>query len=271
MKKLVFDYQMKLTFSAPVTEHRFQLRCVPHTGPRQQVIDLAVDVEPPVRLDNDIDSFDSVVMTGYLPTPHTSFGYEVSGIAFVDTAGVRNEPYKPLYRFPSALTQPGPNVAALTERCKDRLRSERNTGSPVEQAKVVMDEVYKAFQYTPGATTIRTTADQALGLGKGVCQDYAHAMLAVCRQLGIMSRYIAGLLGGEGATHAWMEVYHKGRWIGLDPTHNRMVDDNYITIAHGRDYRDCMIDIGTFESEDGKDVSQSQWVNASVHEAPDKA
>lgn len=77
------------------------------------------------------------------------------------------------------------------------------------------------------------------------------------------ARYIAGLLGGEGATHAWVEVYHNERWIGLDPTHNRMVDDNYITIAHGRDYRDCMLDIGIFS---GCNVQQHQWVNASVRE-----
>ena len=80
---------------------------------------------------------------------------------------------------------------------------------------------------------------------------------------GIDARYIAGLLGGEGATHAWVEVYQDGRWVGLDPTHNRLVDDSYITIAHGRDYRDCMLDIGIFS---GYNVQQSQWVNASVHE-----
>jgi len=59
----------------------------------------------------------------------------------------------------------------------------------------------------------------------------------------------------RGATHAWVEVYHDERWIGLDPTHNRMVDDNYITIAHGRDYRDCMLDIGIFS---GCNVQQHQ-------------
>lgn len=61
-----------------------------------------------------------------------------------------------------------------------------------------------------------------------------------------------------------MEVYHNGRWIGLDPTHDRMVDDTYITLAHGRDYRDCMLDIGIFSSQG--QVEQRQWVNASVHE-----
>ena len=130
-------------------------------------------------------------------------------------------------------------------------------------ARIIMDEVYHSFTYTPGATTIRTTAEQALTQHRGVCQDYAHVMLSVCRHVGLPTRYIAGLLDGEGATHAWVEVYHDHRWFGLDPTHNRMVDDNYITIAHGRDYRDCMLDIGIFS---GADVKQTQWVNASVHE-----
>ena len=147
--------------------------------------------------------------------------------------------------------------------CSAKLAELGGDATAVEQAQVVMGEVFRAFTYTPGATTIRTTAEQALTQGTGVCQDYAHVMLAVCRHLGLTARYIAGLLGGEGATHAWTEVYHDGRWIGLDPTHNRMVDDNYITIAHGRDYRDCMLDIGIFS---GDNVSQSQWVNASVHE-----
>ncbi len=103
--------------------------------------------------------------------------------------------------------------------------------SPIEVACEIMDEVYKAFTYTPGSTTIKTTAEEALAQGKGVCQDYAHVMLAVCRNLGLASRYIAGMLGGEGATDAWVEIYHEGRWVGLDRTHNRLIDDNYILFA----------------------------------------
>ena len=264
MKKLHFDYEMKLNFSSPVTDHRFQLRCIPATGPRQQVIDTKVTIDPDVEAETTIDSFDSVVMTGFIPEPHTHFSYRVTGIAFVDNEHIKSEIYKPLYRFDSALTIPGPSVTAVIEMCKNRLRGEHNSGSPVAVATVVMDEVYKAFTYTPGSTTVRTTAEQALTQGKGVCQDYAHVMLAVCRHVGLTARYIAGLLGGEGATHAWIEVYNKDCWIGLDPTHNRLVDDNYITIAHGRDYRDCMLDIGVFS---GNNVTQKQWVNASVHEA----
>ena len=187
----------------------------------------------------------------------------VTGIAFVDNAHIHKEAYKPLYRFNSALTIPGPNVEAMIAVCRERLAALPSDATPVQQAAEVMDEVYKAFVYTPGSTTIRTTAEQALAQRKGVCQDYAHVMLSVCRHVGLTARYIAGLLGGEGATHAWVEVYQDGRWVGLDPTHNRLVDDSYITIAHGRDYRDCMLDIGIFS---GYNVQQSQWVNASVHE-----
>ena len=266
MKKLKFDYQMKLQFSSPVTEHRFQLRCIPASGPRQQIVDVEMSLEPAVGLEKLVDSFDSVVVCGYIPEPHDVFSYRVSGIAFVDTENTKPEPFKPLYRFDSALTTPGPCLERLIDVCRARIAALPDDADPVTRASEVMDEVYRAFVYTPGATTIRTTAEQALSLGKGVCQDYAHVMLAACRHTGIAARYIAGMLDGEGATHAWVEVFQDGRWVGLDPTHNRAADDNYITIAHGRDYRDCMLDIGVFS---GDRVKQSQWVNVSVHEARD--
>lgn len=263
MKKLVFDYAMKLNFSSPVTDHRFQLRCVPASGPRQQVVDVKVKVTPDTALETQNDAFDSVVMTGYVPQPHDSFEYSVTGIAFVDNDHTKPEDYKPLYRFDSGLTIPGAAITALIERCTAMMDDGGRSLDRREQAALVMQEVYEAFTYTPGATTIRTTAEEALEQGTGVCQDYAHVMLAVCRHIGLPSRYIAGLLGGEGATHAWVEIYDQDRWVGFDPTHNRPVNDEYITIAHGRDYRDCMLDIGIFS---GANVTQQQWVNASVHE-----
>ena len=200
MKKLVFDYEMKLSFSSPVTDHRFQLRCIPTTGPRQQVIDVAVKIEPDVELETTIDSFDSVVMTGFIPEPHTMFNYSVTGIAFVDNAHIKSEIYKPLYRFNSALTVPGPAIEALIGICRERIASLPADCTPIDQAREVMDEVFKTFVYTPASTTIRTTAEEAFAQRKGVCQDYAHVMLSVCRHVGLTARYIAGLLGGEGAT-----------------------------------------------------------------------
>lgn len=264
MKKLSFDYEMRLVFGGPVSEHRFQLRCVPATRARQQIVDARLVVSPSCHLDMQIDSFGSVVACGYLPDPHDSFSCAVTGIAFVDAANARSDPEKPLYRFESALTAPGPAVAALAEACRSRMGALGAGALVVERASAIMHEVFSAFSYEPGSTTVRTTAEEALEQGRGVCQDYAHVMLAVCRRLGIAARYIAGMLDGEGATHAWVEVYdERGVWVGLDPTHDRPAGDSYIVIAHGRDYRDTQIDIGLFS---GAGVSQTQWVNASVHE-----
>ena len=79
-----------------------------------------------------------------------------------------------------------------------------------------------------------------------MCQDYTHIMLGLCRQLGIPARYVAGFMIGEGATHAWLEVYARGHWIGIDPTNNRIVDDMYIKMSEGRDASDCIVDKGLF-------------------------
>ena len=132
MKKLVFDYEMKLTFSSPVTDHRFQLRCVPATGPRQQVVDVEVAIEPDVELETTIDSFDSVVMTGFIPQPHTIFSYSVKGIAFVDNAHIKSEIYKPLYRFNSALTIPGPCIEAMIAACRARIAGLPADATPID-------------------------------------------------------------------------------------------------------------------------------------------
>lgn len=264
MKKLSFDYEMRLTFGGPVTDHRFQLRCIPATRSRQQVVDVRLEVDPACELHTQTDSFGSVVATGYLPDAHDHFSYAVTGIAFVDVEHAGSDPVKPLYRFDSALTTPGPAIEALVGTCRERLAALGPGASVVERATEVMHVVYAAFVYAPGSTTVRTTAEEALAQGRGVCQDYAHVMLAACRHVEIAARYIAGMLGGEGATHAWVEVYdERGVWVGLDPTHDRPAGDTYIVIAHGRDYRDTKIDIGLFS---GAGVSQTQWVNASVHE-----
>src|SRR6202044_891456 len=100
----------------------------------------------------------------------------------------------------------------------------------------------------------RTTASEALAHGRGVCQDYAHIMLAACRLLGLPARYVSGHLRGEGGSHAWVEVLHphplrQGFWFaeGWDPTHDRRVDADYLVVAVGRDYGDVAPLTGYYE------------------------
>ncbi len=105
--------------------------------------------------------------------------------------------------------------------------------------------LYRRFKYTPGATDVRTPLTEFAKNGRGVCQDYAHAMLGICRSLGIPARYVSGYIYagadfvGAEASHAWVEVYLPGSgWMGYDPTNNTAVVEAHVKIGHGRDYGD---------------------------------
>ncbi|WP_165052686.1 MULTISPECIES: transglutaminase family protein [unclassified Adlercreutzia] len=127
-------------------------------------------------------------------------------------------------------------------------------------AQRLCTRVFDSFEYAPGATDTTTTAAEAYEAGRGVCQDYAHVLIALCRALGIPARYVTGLMVGEGATHAWVEVHDGERWRGLDPTHNCVVDDRYMLFATGRDFEDCPIERGMFRGK----AEQTQKVSASL-------
>ncbi len=103
----------------------------------------------------------------------------------------------------------------------------------------------KRFTYQTGVTSVQTSLEEFVEHGKGVCQDFVHAMLAVCRSQGIPARYVSGYVYGgtdflgADATHAWLEVLIPGAgWIGFDPTNNILETENHIKIGFGRDYDD---------------------------------
>ena len=83
-----------------------------------------------------------------------------------------------------------------------------------------------------------------LALGRGVCQDFAHVLLAACRSVGIAARYVSGYLhdptltGDNAASHAWVDVWDEAGWSALDPTHGREQTEAYVRVAVGRDYAD---------------------------------
>ncbi len=260
MRKLRFDYQTSLEFSDPVGDHRFQLRCLPPNLSQQRICDLEFTLEPACELAYGTDSFANPVVTGRIVEPHNSFSYHVGGIAFVDQSRHQKQVYKPLYRYQSAFTQQGEALEAFTAEVGRGIARNVWAASPVEQARYVMGAVHDRLSYQPGSTTVRTVAEEALSLGCGVCQDYAQVAISVCRGLGLMAKYVAGVYDAEGATHAWFEVYQSGCWHPFDPTNNRVVDDAYIKISNGRDYGDCMLSIGVFSGGAG----QLQTIHAKV-------
>lgn len=129
----------------------------------------------------------------------------------------------------------------------------------------IMDYIYSEYEYDTIATNVTTHASETLENKRGVCQDFAHAMVALCRSLRIPARYVSGYfydatrdrsLRGSEASHAWAEVYVEPLgWVGLDPTNRKVVDDTYIILARGRDYRDVAPVVGAFMGN-GKSAMQ---------------
>lgn len=115
--------------------------------------------------------------------------------------------------------------------------------------------IFKNFRYVKGITDIETTVDEILEHKAGVCQDFAHLMLHILKSLKIPCRYVSGYicpnkngLRGEGATHAWVDVYIPGNgWVGIDPTNNLWVTNNHVILAVGRHFKDCTPMKGTFK------------------------
>jgi transglutaminase-like putative cysteine protease len=104
-----------------------------------------------------------------------------------------------------------------------------------------MNFVHGFLKYEPQATHVHTHMRDVIKERRGVCQDYAHLMIGLCRGLKIPARYVSGYLATEAAsaTHAWVEVFIPGcGWQALDPTHNCQADGTYVNIAIGRDYAD---------------------------------
>jgi len=129
------------------------------------------------------------------------------------------------------------------------------TGVPLLMAaRDLMERIYTDFEYSSESTEVNTPAVEALSLRKGVCQDFAHIMVACLRAMGLPARYVSGYLLthpppgqprliGSDASHAWASVYvpdlpgDQG-WCDFDPTNNRTPGVDYVTLATGRDYSD---------------------------------
>ena len=144
------------------------------------------------------------------------------------------------YLTPSPYIAFGPDVLSIAEEVKSTAN------------EAVFDFLFKLskwihdnLDYDPDATHVHSKLDEILGLRAGVCQDFAHLMIACCRMMGIPSRYVSGYLfcghedslRGDHATHAWVDcLMPDGRWLAFDPTNELLANDRYIRIHTGRDY-----------------------------------
>ncbi len=239
MLQLEFTYRTNIRFETPATEHYFTLRCLPRPSTTQHMLSSQLSLYPEGAWSLQRDGYGNLLQVGVCRAPHTSFSFAASGRAAVDLDRRRPESCHPSFRCPSPLTRGTPEMEAFL---KENLPEK---GSPLEKADALMRAVYGHVTYEPGTTSISTTAAQAFAQRRGVCQDEAQILITLCRMAGIPARYACGFTVGEGATHAWVQIWNDDRmWYGLDPTRNQQVDETYLTLAVGRDYQDCPVDRG---------------------------
>ncbi|MGC8541885.1 MAG: transglutaminase family protein, partial [Phycisphaerae bacterium] len=118
----------------------------------------------------------------------------------------------------------------------------------------IMAAINRDFTYQAGVTTVASPVTEMLGHGRGVCQDFAHLMIATLRKLGVPARYVSGYIHagrqsyrGAAQSHAWCEVYFPSAgWLPFDPTNNCMVGEYFVKVGLGRSYRDVPPHKGVF-------------------------
>ena len=206
-----------------------------------------------VRFENRQDRFGNVIVDAFAPRISSAIEF----LAEVSVERSSSEPNRlprgwqeqSYLLEPTLLTAADPPI----DRVADELREKAEWG--LDLADRINDWVYQSITYKGGITGVRTTAAEALAQGFGVCQDYAHIMLAICRSAELPSRYVSGHLVGQGGTHAWVEVIlpvddESGDAIAwaFDPTHASRGGLEYVTIAVGADYSDVAPTSGTYQS-----------------------
>jgi transglutaminase-like putative cysteine protease len=254
--RLAVTHRTSFHYSSPVSQSVNTLRLEPRTFPYQKTLSALVRVLPATRLRRYTDLFQNVTHQFELPTPHAKLEIESRirvhnlPLAIPDASrsaglGELRDPAVRERIWP--YLQESPRVSRSPEVWRHALDAAGGSDSIHQQAAAIMEWIHREFTYEPGATCVKARLEQSFELRRGVCQDFTHVMLGMCRSIGIPARYASGYLYngprdtlvGAQASHAWCEVYLPAAgWIGFDPTNNTLADERYVKIAVGRDYED---------------------------------
>lgn len=239
MLRYIYNYQVVTQFSQEVKAHALMLRCMPAINACQHVDEEHIVFSPLFRMHRGVDAYGNRTLYGGTRDAHNVVAYVSTGIVSQGEYIIPESQPQPFYKIPSQLTMPSEEImkeTASIPKMKDAY----------EQAMEISHRVNELMEYVPNSTILGTTASNAFNEKKGVCQDFAHIMIAMCRYMGVPARYVNGFIMGEGETHAWVEVHDGYAWRAVDPTHDTFVCSGYIKLSHGRDAFDCTVDRGTF-------------------------
>jgi len=269
------------SYSMPSIESHNEVRLMPLTDANQRCIEFQLKIDPPCK----IFSYDEPGGTvHYFGVRSAHPLLEILAEAVVETC-LENpfeglnllEPDWDLYdeaasrqSYAEFLTE-GPYVTINDEvrQIAERARTGSN-GTVADFLRRLTRWIHETLTYDPDATHVHSKLEEVLALRAGVCQDFAHLMIACCRSVGIPSRYVSGYLfvggaagmRGEQATHAWIEcLLPTGKWLGLDPTNDLLVNDRYVSVHVGRDYSDVTPTRGVYIGTPAKSLEVSVSVD----------
>ena len=257
-------------YEVPASESFAELRVWPVNNPSQHVLRRELKVSPATQVDYYVDYFGNNVEYFAIPHRHTALTVtaeaevetfkvsppqSVMDIALGEARQIYNSMLYQLFEF----LQPTARVP-LDQHGRIRKRFFPQASKLGDVLLGLNTWIYKHFTYTPGVTEITTPISEIVAKRRGVCQDFAHLMLAILRSNGLPARYVSGYieaydpeqtdeeLVGAAASHAWVEVLLPGGyWWGLDPTNNQVAGERHIVVAVGRDYHDVTPMRGTYK------------------------
>lgn len=232
---------MQIKYSEEVSRCNFTIKCIPVDSVRQEISNIRIQIVPSVEYVYGKDGLGNLQIYGVNGVPHKSFKFHIeadvkTGLSDYDTDV--NEDLDMIFKHEHRLNKAGPNIRKFYESI------EAIEDKAYYRALFVMNRLSENFKYVSMSTDVNTSAEEAFTQGYGVCQDYAHIYIALLHLSGLSARYVTGFIVGEGESHAWVEVLCENKWIGFDPTHNRIINDDYIRLCIGRDAKDCMINRG---------------------------
>lgn len=269
------SHTTRFRYSAPVSESVMELRMQPRSEGAQRCLSFDLSLHPKARVASHRDYLGNTVHHFDVPGRHSQLVVKTSALVEIMAQQVaealRPEAWRELDEIAShsdCFEMLMPSHFACPSDLLDELASElriERRDDPLGLLREINSALHGAFDYAPQTTRVDSPIEEALRARKGVCQDFAHIMIALVRSLGIPCRYVSGYLfhqvenpdrSAQDATHAWVEALLPGLgWVGFDPTNNLVAGERHIRTAIGRDYADVPPTRGIFKGEAESDLS----------------
>ena len=282
MNRFQLVHVTEFQYDGPVRDSYNQVRLQPMNDERQSCLSFRLTTSPPTQITSHRDAFGNwvhqfsvlnehrqlAVQAESVVLSHNTTNHHPKALSLEEFDSMAPDVYDEFFDFvaPSAYVPHLEPLKLLVRRAQDE-----SDGTAEGFAQAASTLVHECLRYVKGATHVHSSIKTSLGMGAGVCQDFAHVLLGVLRVRGLPGRYVSGYLvpkravepgasmeqviGGQ-ATHAWVEVYVPGSgWMPLDPTVGAPVEQRHIRVAYGRDYGDVPPVRGVYKGQAGQRLS----------------